>query len=641
MRVREQEITLFGADGRPVASQHRNGLWYACPDGPDHEDDLAARLNSLMRQIQQANEDRRQRLAAMRSLYLDVDHDLYADWQYYRDRPCRYPLLQGAVDSTHAQIVVSRPRPKIYTVAADFWMRQRALLRQRWIDGVYHRLNAYERLSEMVSDGLMFGTGVLKVGEEDDQTVIDRVWCGDLWVDPMEERHNRVRTLYQVHSIDRDVLAAMFPKRSEQIAEMSADAPLEDLFPDLEVTGFVSDQLCRVLEAWRLPPSRNKPGRHVIVAGNLVLLDEPWDQPRFPFVFYKWGEYPLRFWGHSMIERGAGMQGDLNELTSIIQDHYEEMVPQMWADKRAQIPTEELDDETGKVNLCNPGPGGIQSAVMVLSPDVAPGLLQREQRLAERFYNVLGVDKLAATAEKPPGLYSAAAIEQYNSSVGGRFLPQGRRLDAASIELAELLFYFADRVAKRGVKQREIVYGRSIGLELLEYDKVKAQDGDVFRIGIKPGSALPRDIAGRIQAVISIRDGAGVPLDPMTIAEMIELPDIDGLEERLFAARENVRRAIAMCAELDEPQPRASTYWDREFALREIGTEINVLEFQGADEQVLRRLRNLHGHVRDLVKREAAEQAANQGAAMPVDQAAAPPMMPNMPAAPGNPMAAE
>lgn len=572
--------------------------WYSLPKGDDR---VATALMSVNEQITVANADRRQYLAAMRALYLDVDHDQYADWHYHRKKRCRYPLLQGAVDGTHAQMTVSRPRPKIYTVAADFNMRQRAKLRQRWIDGVYRRLDAYERLSEIVLDGLIFGTGCLKVGEEDDQTVIDRVWCGDLWVDPLEERHNRVRTLYQTHGIDRCVLQSMFPKHAEQIAELDAAPPTDDVFPDLQIQGYISDDMISVLEAWRLPVSRNVPGRHVIICDGCVLLDEPWTHPKFPFVFYTWGPNPLRWWGQGMIERGAGMQSDLNELTEIIQEHYETMVPQLWGDIAAKIKSQQLNDEVGKMNWCRPQGGNVAGAVMCLSPEVAPGLLQREQRLAERFYHVLGVDKLAASAEKPPGLYSAAAIEQWNSSTSGRFLPQGRRLETASMELAELLFFFADRIAARGTKQRETVFGSSIGLELLEYDQVKAQDDEIYQVGIKPGSALPKDIAGRIQAVISIRDGAGVPLDPLDVAEMLELPDIEGVQDRLFAGRELVRQAMERCSyPAPEPQPVASTFWPRTFALTEIATQINLLTYQGADEVTLRRLRNLHGQVRGM-----------------------------------------
>jgi hypothetical protein len=620
--------------------------WWNSPVG---DATIAEVITAIRGQIKIAADERVHRLVAMRSIYLDIPCEWYEGFGFDWKKRSRYNLTQGAVDSTHAQIVASRPRPKIVTVGADDTAQRRAVLRQRWIDGEYERLGAYEKLSLLALDGLVYGTGALKVGAEDGRPVIDRVWCGDLWVDPREERYGRVRTLYQIHAMDRDVAQLEYPDHEREIRDLQPlEADERTIFADLAIRGYEPRNQIAIIEAWRLPTA-SKPrrvvvnrepvmlgsGRHVVVCAECVLVDEEWDHPTFPFVFFVWGTDPERFWGQGMVEKGAGMQSDLNELCRVIQESYEVMVPQFWVDDTAGI-QKDLNNVVGRVNRCKPIGGDVRTAVQVLSPDVGLGLLSREQEIAQRFLHVLGVDALQAKAEKPAGLNSGAALQNYKDSVSVRFLPQGRRYEQCTVALANLLFFFADKLAADGHPQTVEVFGHDIGLELIEYDMIKPQDGESFSVRVQPASALPKDIAGRIQVLYDLQ-ALGVPLEPERMAELVEMPDIESLTDEINAPRKIVSDAIEQCFRLDEDQPQANAWWPRAIALQMLTRRIQLAFTKRADMRAIERLMNLHTFVRGMPDPNAPLPAPVPNAAAPASPmmggatGAAPGLMPAAP----------
>jgi hypothetical protein len=610
--------------------------WWNLEEGDGR---IVSTLKTMRDTIGKRGDDRRRDMVAMRAVYLDSKITNYGSLDFTRARRSRYNLTQGAVDSTHAQIVASRPRPKVVTIAQDFGQQRKAQLRQRWIDGEYERTEAYERLSEMALDGLIYGTGVLKVGAEDGRPVVDRVWAGDLYVDPREERYRqtKVRTLYQLHAIDRDVLMLEYSDHAKEIAACECQTEKDTDFPDLDsdAEDGMRRNLVPLIEAWRLPAASKRrrksvsvgdmvvtgKGRHVLVCDRAVLIDEEWEHDTFPFVVFRWATDPQRWWGQGMVERAAGMQSDLNDLCNTIQLAYGVMVPQFWVDDSAQV--QDLNNVIGRVNRIVPAGKSIADAVMVLSPDVGVGLLNREAEIAGRFLPVLGVDALAAQAEKPPGLNSGAALQNYKESVSIRFMPQGRRYEQCTVVLADLLFYFADKLAADGEDQTVEVYGEDIGLEMIQYDDIKPEGDEVFAIRVQPASALPKDVAGRMQFLYDAQ-ALGIPLDPGWLARTMELPDVEGLMDEVNAPRHLIMQAVEQCKNLDHDQPQANAYWplmrpdgSPGLAIEVLTNQVQLAMFKAADPAILERLMRLHGQARGLYEDEKAKLAAPAAPATP------------------------
>lgn len=607
--------------------------WWMLEEG---DEEIARSIRRMREQIKTRDQTRRQDLAAMRAQYLDQPCEYYERLAYHRSRASRYNLTQGSVDGVHAQIVTNRVRPRVSTTNGSHEQRRKAKKRQIWIDGTFDEIDAQELISEMALDAEQYGTGVLWVYPEDGRPAVSNVFPGDVWVDPREERtlRRKVRTFYLTQRVERCVLQAQYPEHHEALEEVPGEAEVEHLFADIDDGAeWSSPHQLEVVEAWRLPVCRDAKcgepgcGRHVIVCGSVVLLDEPWTIKRPPLVFFHWSPAG-RFWGQGLVERSAGMQSDLNTLTETIQETYGAFPPQLWVDEGAGVETTSLNDTLGKINRCKPVNGDVRTAVAVISGDVSPNLLGREQTIADRFMRTLGVDSLGAQAEKPAGLNSGEALRNFKDFTSQRFLPQQRRLERAACDLAELLFYFGEQLAKAGYPQEVFgSSGRGRGFEAVDLGGYLAHPDERFVVQIKPGSALPRDVSGKIQTILDMQ-AAGLQIDAVQLAELLDMPDTDALLERIAGGRELVRDAMDLCYDVDEPQPVAHSFWPRAWALGELVTEIQVAEVHGASEEQLERLRNLHGHLLSLPDPNAPPPATPVPAPGP---AAGPPMMPGAP----------
>jgi len=575
--------------------------WWSLDEG---DEAIAGQIKALRETIKQRDDERRLDLSAMRSMYLDLPNDRFERWAFSRTRRSRYNLVQGTVDGVHAQMVTHRVRPRVITSGADHEAQRKAKKRQQWLDETLDLIDAQELQSEMVLDGEQYGTGVLMVGTEDDRPMAWNVFPGDVWVDPREERYLRrkVRTFYYTTRVERCVLQVDYPEHEKELEHIPGCSSHDDVFPDLDLDEkWLSPDQLEVTEAWRLPVrSKAKPGepgagRHVVVCGDVVLLDEPWEIKRPPFVFFVWAPAG-RFWGQGLVERAAGMQSDLNKFCETINETYATFPPQLWVDDSAGVEVTSINDVLGKINRCKPANGDISTAVQLISGDVSPNLLARESEIAGRFMPVLGVDVMAAQAEKPAGLNSGEALRNYKDFTSQRFISPQRRFEKCACVLAELLFFFGEKLAKAGIPQ--VVLGGK-DMEEVDLGDHLALDHERFKVEIKPGSALPRDISGRVQTILDMQ-AAGMPMDPVQLAELLDMPDTETMLARLTAGRELVRRAVEDCNALDLPQPVAHSFWPREWALSELVIEIQLAEVNGADERVLERLRNLHGHLLSL-----------------------------------------
>ena len=581
-------------------------FWWDAPKGQAGAA-VATRLSDVALKNDQG---RRHKLVAWRCLYADLPYSHYGDagigvWR--ADKRSRYNLTQGAIDSTHARIVTQRPRPQVLTVAGRWKLQRKAKLLQRWIDGEYERVRAFDVLSDMCQDALIYGTGLLKVTEHNDRCKVERVWVGDVWVDPREERYDCVKTLYQIGGVDRQRLIAKFPGHKKAIEDASMQ--LDDgLFPDMvQATSSNTHDLVTVVEAWRLGDGPGKPGRRVLACGSATLVDEPWEHDAFPFVVFRWARDPNRWYGQGMVERVAGIQSDLSEHTAVVQEAYGTFVPKYAIPRGSKVTVEKINDEVGQVVYYD----GLQPPTVLSPPPISPDFLRREDMIAERLYRVAGVSELSAAAMKPAGINSGKGMLVYQDTETQRFLPQGRAYERASIDLANLLIYTAKCIAKRGKAESLTVYGGKSGLEIADFDKAMFDgDDEIYQIRTWPVSSLSNSITGKLEEVERLTQLASIT-DPKQIQKLLDLPDMEQYQDISMAQREAADRQIDKC--LDGEQGVPSTYMDLPYAILRGDMEVCAAEIDGAEEDVLQLLRNFCGYARTLVEQQNAPEGAEQG----------------------------
>lgn len=561
-----------------------------------------------------------QRMCDWHQLYTDcgIDGGKPRDVKgLFRDRLTRFNVCQNAVDTVHAKITKNKPRPWIVTVGGNWKLRNKAKKQTKYLDGEFTRVKVHEKTSEAYLDALIYGTGALKFYEHEGRPAAERVWCAELFVDPLEEARNHVRTLYQIKSIDREVLAEMYP---EHAGIIDAAAPADDE-AGLRVLG----DMVSVVEAWHLPSGKNaKDGRHVICVSGGCLLDEEWEHDHFPFVFVWWAKDPRRFWGIGLVERMAGVQSDINKLSSVIADAYNLMVPHVQVETNSGIDVGKLENEPGVVIEYTTTP-----AIFEAPAAVSPDFLQREDALIQRAYNLQAISQLTAQAQKPAGLNSGKALLVHQDVESERFVATGRAWEQLHVDAARLIIEISEQIVEDDPSELVVYVGKSI-IEELKYTDVRMGEAP-YDLRTYPVSSLSQTPQGKLQDIQDLIT-LGVVTDPNDIRELLDFPDLEQFSRVASAGRELAEKLIEKA--LDGERVEANPYMDLQYAHRRAVLEHDLAAIEGAPEESLDNLRDLMGHIEALMKDKQAQEAA-AAAAM---QAQAAPPMPMGPPMPEQPM---
>ena len=268
------------------------------------------------------------------------------------DRPTMN-VVQSCVDTLVSRLSQSRPRPVFLTDNGDYRERNIAKQLNQFIAGELYRSKGYSLGPTILKDACVLGTGAIKVYEGQDKLVkLERVLVTELLVDTNDGLYGDPRQVYQLKLVDREVLAAMFP---DKLKEVSA---AEMAYPDnsADTSKSIADQVM-VVESWHLPSAPNlspedSDGRHIIaVAGaSQPLCDEPYCHEYFPFVFLRYNERLLGFWGQSLAEQLMGTQMEINKLMMTIAASINMVgVPRVFVENGSKVVKAHLNNQVGAI----------------------------------------------------------------------------------------------------------------------------------------------------------------------------------------------------------------------------------------------------------------------------------------------------
>lgn len=578
------------------------------------------------------NDPRLRDLLAWRDLYVDAPRDDWGALGLFRDRRARLNAVQNAVDAVHARLARARTRPWVVTVDGDYEARERAQKASLWLDGQFEALDIYNLASHVLHDSLIFGTGVLKFYRDYGKLCVDLRWCGDLFVDPREERFRSVRTLYEIVGIDRGVLAAQYPEHEDQIIG-DAISPYRDDIWGRDASANVNGQsdLIQLVEAWRLPDAPGKPGRHVLVTGKLVLVDEEWTRDSFPYEFMHWSRDPLRFWGVGMVERASGLQAELNLMSATLEDSYRKAPPSsVWIEASSQINAKQLSNSPWSIYTYEGSP-----PVMITPAAIAADFSAREDQILRRVYELQGVSQLAAQSQKPVGLNSGRALTVHQNIESERFYVPTKAYESMHIGVAKQLFALAEETPE-DERDQLTVYGGNEGDDLEEVKYMDAMLRDKpHQIRVFPVSSLSQSPEGKIEDLMNLV-ALGVVTDPADIRELLDFPDLQRYNSVESAGRMLADKLIGQA--LKGKRVAAHPLLPLDYLLRRGTLEHDLAQLRGADLDKLQNLRDLLGHAESLLPPEPEPELPPQAGSMapppggtPEEAMNIPPQMPGMP----------
>lgn len=457
------------------------------------------------------------------------------------DRPT-FNLIQACVDTIVSRISQAEPQPKFLTDGADYKQRHLAQRLNAFIMGEFYQTKMYEKAPLMLRDCLVLGTGCLKVyAGNDDKVCVDRVLITDLYTDDNDNLNGQPQQMYQLKLVDREKLISQNPSKRAMLEETPNSYP--DNAPDSGRS--TSDQVL-VIEGWKLAsgPDPKAPGyqagRHTIAVMNGSLRDEEeWHKTKFPFIFMRYSDPFIGFWGQGIATQLFGTQLTLNRILYTIARAITLVgVPRIFIEQSSKVVKAHNNNEIGVMVTYS----GTKPSYEV-APCNAPELYEERDRLIQYGFQQTGVSAMQATSQKPEGLTSGAAMNSYDDIATDRMSTVAKKYDRVYIDAAYLVADTAIDIAKE-TGEYQTVYPNKDGTKEIDLPAMKFLQ-DPFVIQCFSESSLPRTPAGRIQTVTE-----QVQAGMLTIKEgrrLMRFPDLEqnerldnASEERIFQMLDSI-----------------------------------------------------------------------------------------------------
>lgn len=447
------------------------------------------------------------------------------------DRPTMN-VVQSCVDTLVSRITQAKPTPRFLTDDGDYRERKLAKQLNAFVVGEFYQTKAYRLGEQILRDAEVLGTGCVKTFETTDKRVgLERVLATELLVDPNEAFYGDPRQLFQLKLIDRSVLAEIFPEYRSDIAK--AEQAFPDNSGDSQKTA--SDQVM-VAEAWHLPSGPDADdGRHSIVCSSGTIFDEEFKKDKFPFTFLHYNPPLVGFWGQGIPEQLMGTQVQINKILIQMSQCIDLITPVWMVEDGSKMVKAHFNNLLGRIQTYK----GTLPTYFAPEPynQVLP---QQLERLVNFAFQQTGVSALSAAAQKPAGLNSGEAIRNYDDLQSDRFAALVRRYDNFYIDLAYQITDLAKDIAEREGKY-ETVYPDKNGAREISFPDIKELN-DPFVIQCFDTSSLPRDPAGRAQAIIE-RMQAGL-IQPDEGRRLLGDLDLEQYDKLANAAEERILKIL-------------------------------------------------------------------------------------------------
>jgi hypothetical protein len=496
-------------------------------------------------------------------------------------------VVQSMIDTAVSKITKNKPRPYFLTDDGDFSLKRKAEKLTKFAEGQFYSTKLYNIMPRIFSDGCIFGTGALKIFRKGTKIEVERVFIDELIIDNNEAIYGTPRQIHQKKWINKDVLKACYPKYKGAI-----DSAVDMDNQNVDNSSRNGDMLL-VIESWRLRSSEDsKDGRHTICISNQDLYNEEWDKDYFPFVFSRWNERPLGFWGQGIAEQLTGLQLEINKLLRTIQiSMHLVSVPKLMVEASSKIMSTHLNNKIGgiiKYAGTKPEWGTLGSI---------PGeLFSQLDRLYSRSYEIIGLSQLSAQSQKPSGLNSGKAMRTYNEIETERFMACAKRYEQTFLDACEIMIDYAKDIAEE-TDNYEVKVPGSDFLKTIKWSDVSMEQ-DQYMMQIFPTSALSQTPSARLAEVQELMQAGLVGKEDGM--KLLDFPDLKAYYNMTNSGVEDIERQIELMVdkmEYQSPEP----FQNLSYGIKKMQQAYLMYKSQAAPEELLELFRQWMSDANELL----------------------------------------
>jgi hypothetical protein len=443
-------------------------------------------------------------------------------------------VVTSCIDTLISRITQSRPRPIFLSENGDYRQRKLAKQMNGFINGELYQSKAYDLGPLILRDACIFGTGCIKILEDQDKKVcLERRLRTELLIDPNDAYYGKPTQLFEKKLVDRSVLIDMFPRFASRIEKAQQSYPNSEG----ESSKTISD-LVMVVEGFHAPSGPEATdGLHAIACSEGILFDEKWERKEFPYVFQHYTPPLVGFWGEPLVALLYGTQMEINSILYTISQSISLVgVPRIFVEDGSKVVKAHLNSSIGTIVTYR----GTKPEYSV-APCVPEEMYEQLQRLIQQAYQVSGISQLSAASQKPSGLTSGTALREFDDLQTDRFAALSRTYDMMFVELAYQIIDKAIEIAEREGKY-STVYPNKDGTREFNLPDIKKLEDNPYEIQCYDASSLPRDPAGRLQKVTEMMQ-SGI-ITPQEGRRLLDFPDIQQEDKLANAAEERILQIL-------------------------------------------------------------------------------------------------
>jgi len=448
-----------------------------------------------------------------------------------------YNVVKSCTDTAASKIAKNKPKPLFLTKDGDYNLKNKAKLLTQYVEGMFDNMDIYRVAQKVFIDACVFGTGALKfyIDPASLEIKAERVFIDEIIVDDVEGMYSSPRQLHQRKYYSRDVLLGMFPKHKEHIMNATASLSGET------ATQSTADNVV-VIESWHLPSSKEaKDGRHIIAIDNCTLVLEDYEKDHFPFVFFRWTDKLVGFWGMGLAEELIGIQLEINKVLRVIQQAQQLMaVPRIFVDVASNINTGHINNDIGSIIKYQGQPPVFQTG-QANSPEV----YQYLETLYNKAFEITGISRLSAASTKPPGLNSGVALREYQDIETERFMLVGQRYEELFMQAAKHIIELSKELYEVFPKFHVVVKTNKF-VKKIKWEDVNMKE-DEFVMDVYPVNMLPSTPAGKLQTIQELIQAGLIPQDQALT--LLDFPDLEHFMSLRTAAQDNIEKMLGIMIE--------------------------------------------------------------------------------------------
>ena len=539
-------------------------------------------------------------------------------------------VCYSCTDTLTSRISQDKPKPTFLTDGGNYRHRKLAKEANQFIWGEFYRTKTYDMAPLIFRDGCILGDGLIKVFPRNKKINIERTLETELLTDYNDAYYGHPQQLIQLKLVDRSVFLELFPNHEQLISE--ATHGNVDNTP--RSTETVADQFI-ISEGWHLRSGDEaEDGRHVIACSGGVILDERYDKDVFPFVKFGYNPGPVGWFSQGLIEILMPTQMELYRQLIIGSQNFELMgVPRVLVEEMSKILETSFNNRIGSIIKYRNTPPEFVNAQAN-----NPEWYQFIQFLIQNAYQISGISALSASGSKPQGLNSGEAIREFDSVQDSRFSALAKRYQNVFPELAYLMIDCTQDIIEEHGGTYKTVYPGKDGLHEIDFKSIGVLK-DTYVIQCFEESSLPKEPAGR-QAKLSEMLAAG-EITNQEFRRLSNFPDLEQSDQLAIALEERILHDLDSIIDDGVFIPPDSFIRDpSDLATTLTVNYINKYIVTDIESEKLDMLRQYFTQIGDLKTEEAqqaAQQMAQQQAAMAPSQGQAAPTQGQLPIQPPSP----